>query len=177
MLCRLRFLSEIIENVARSHKYRTLQPTIELFSYYLTIMVRIRTFISDKMRHKMFLLDNPTTFFKKVRLACPEILRHSWKPEKTTSPSRPPNIATKFGGSTPWVSDDWKWPSCVVCHKFMSFLCQINLTDMPTDMKERIALADGLFQCFYCIECSGGSRSLSKVYKLMGTGYHHFRRQ
>jgi len=115
------------------------------------------------MRHKMFLLDNPGSFFKKVRLACPEILRHSWKPEKTTSPSRPPNIATKFGGSTPWVSDDWKWPSCAVCHKFMSFLCQINLCDMPTEMKERITLADGLFQCFYCIECSGFSNCFDEV--------------
>ena len=40
-------LIEIIENVARIHKNRTLQPTIELFSYYLTIMVRIRILVRN----------------------------------------------------------------------------------------------------------------------------------
>lgn len=102
-------------------------------------------------------------FFKKVRTTCPEILRHSWKPEKTRSPSRPPNIATKFGGSTPWVSDQWQWPSCKTCSTLMSFLCQINLTDLPSEMKERLCLSDGLFQCFYCIECAGYSNCFDEV--------------
>ena len=40
-------LIEIIENVVKRHKNRTLQPTIELFSYYLTIMVRIRILVRN----------------------------------------------------------------------------------------------------------------------------------
>ena len=44
-------------------------------------------------------------FFLRVKETCPEIIQPSWKPEETSKPAKPLNIATKFGGSSPWVSD------------------------------------------------------------------------
>jgi len=95
------------------------------------------------------------TFLTRFQERCPHLIRCSWKPVKTNNPARLPIISTKFGGINPWLSDKYKWPQCKQCKNPspMSFLCQINLADLPQAMKESTQLDNGILQCFYCLEC------------------------
>ena len=82
----------------------------------------------------------------------PELFRPSWEPEVVSSPTKPPNMSSKFGGSSPWVSDKWPWPQCGDCNNKMRFICQLNLADLTQEMKQQTKLSGGLFQFFCCTE-------------------------
>ena len=101
---------------------------------------------------------DPQEFLEKVNEYCPELVEPSWIPQKSSKPKRPPLLATKLGGCTPWVSSDWSWPQCSKCDRSTSFLLQINLTDLPKELKTKIKLSSGLLQIFDCIVCSEYSR-------------------
>jgi len=84
---------------------------------------------------------------------CPEIVRTPWKPVKEEVPSRNWH-ATKFGGSNPFRGTNFSWPRCEdeKCGKQKDFLCQINLSQLPDQVKTHIGKDSGLFQCFWCSE-------------------------
>ena len=94
---------------------------------------------------------------------CPEVLRSCWKPVKADVPSRSWH-ATKFGGSNPFRGTNFSWPRCAnkECGRQKSFICQINLGELPGQVKTHIGKDSGLFQCFWCTvsssECSYSDR-------------------
>jgi len=108
-------------------------------------------------------------FMAKIKETCPELIQKSWKPkESDPDPTRPLKMSSKFGGSTPWVSDTYKWPSCKAGEPdqhLMSFLCQMNLAHLPSELKEKLNICDGLLQCFQCIkeDCSPNENCFDKV--------------
>lgn len=71
--------------------------------------------------------------------------RTSWKP--IVEDGDGPVDASKFSGK-PWLSKDMEWPVCPKCNKPMQFFVQLNLADLPKDLKEDFGT--GLLQMFYC---------------------------
>lgn len=61
-----------------------------------------------------------------------------------------PVDASKFSGK-PWLSKDMEWPVCPQCNKPMRFFVQLDLADLPKDLKEDFGT--GLLQMFYCTNC------------------------
>jgi len=71
--------------------------------------------------------------------------RTSWKP--IVKDGDGPVDAAKFSGK-PWLSKDMEWPVCPKCNKPMRFFVQLNLADLPKDLKEDFGT--GLLQMFFC---------------------------
>lgn len=77
-----------------------------------------------------------------------------------------PLTSSKFGGETPFLPKDKSWPSCVDCSTSKAFICQINLADIPQGVQEYIGLSSGLFQLFFCFECSPFEDVFDDIYIL-----------
>ena len=84
---------------------------------------------------------------------CPDILRKSWIPVTEGETDKPGKFKTMFGGNQPFRPTNFKWPICEECHAHKSFLCQVNLSDLPPALQQHTGLSSGLFQLFYCLEC------------------------
>lgn len=85
------------------------------------------------------------------RLGYSPLKRRTWKPTVKQIPAnRPKNnrTITKFGGKEPYLNGPW--PLCPQCDKPQTFLCQLNISDIPKDVQTRIGLKSGLFQAFHC---------------------------
>ena len=84
---------------------------------------------------------------------CPDLPRKSWRPVAGDGGEAGGKFQTKFGGNKPFRPTNFKWPICEECHAHKSFLCQVNLEDIPPEVQEQIGLSSGLFQLFFCLEC------------------------
>ena len=86
--------------------------------------------------------------------SCPALPRKAWVPVPAAETGdRPGKFKTMFGGNRPFRPTDFKWPICEECHAHKSFLCQVNLEDIPPPLQEKTGLRSGLFQLYYCLEC------------------------
>jgi len=133
--------------------------------YFIVIVIALICFNAYIHRPTFRTMDSQE-FLTQVNECCPELVRPSWVLKKCSKPTRPPKIATKFGGFSPWVSDNYKWPHCEICQKPTSFILQINLSDLPKEFKTRTRLSDGLLQLFDCTGCfeyNGGSLSCVRI--------------
>jgi len=100
-----------------------------------------------------------------VEQEMPEIIRqflaeHPDAPRKAwigsvddVTPSNP-RLASKFGGVKPYMPAGKVWPVCEACEDKKTFVCQINIRQVPKEIQSHIGLDSGLFQLFYCFECS-----------------------
>eukprot|EP00092_Neocalanus_flemingeri_P018493 GFUD01020013.1.p1 GENE.GFUD01020013.1~~GFUD01020013.1.p1 ORF type:complete len:293 (-),score=74.13 GFUD01020013.1:17-895(-) len=96
---------------------------------------------------------NFTQLSQKIREKCPEVVKTACKPvQAVEEPSALPT-GTKFGGAEPFRSKNFSWPKCLECKKQKTFICQINIEKIPEKIKLHIKRNDGLFQCFFCVEC------------------------
>ncbi len=82
---------------------------------------------------------------RRVKEKLADYRRMSWKP--IVEDGDGPVDASKFSG-TPWLSKNMEWPVCPKCNKPMQFFVQLNLADLPKDLKEDFGT--GLLQMFYC---------------------------
>eukprot|EP00090_Calanus_glacialis_P021604 TRINITY_DN33331_c0_g1_i1.p1 TRINITY_DN33331_c0_g1~~TRINITY_DN33331_c0_g1_i1.p1 ORF type:complete len:288 (-),score=73.73 TRINITY_DN33331_c0_g1_i1:493-1356(-) len=89
----------------------------------------------------------------RIQDRCPEVARSAWRPIQAKTESED-KFATRFGGNRPFRSSNFRWPICEECHAHKAFLCQINLEKVPTTIQEQIQRNSGLFQLFYCLECT-----------------------
>jgi len=96
---------------------------------------------------------------------CPEVLKAAWEPVATSEGSTTGNV-TKFGGAEPFRSEQFRWPKCVECGKQKTFICQINIAKLPTKVKLNIKRSDGLFQCFFCLDCMPFDGCFDDIYFL-----------
>lgn len=74
------------------------------------------------------------SFYQKFKANLPELVQPSWWPVTSeTLPvtlGRPANLASKFGGVSPWTPPgdaNWKWPRCEECDDPKTFFCQIYI--------------------------------------------------
>ena len=89
----------------------------------------------------------------RVRDKCPEIARPAWRPVQSVQSSND-KFATRFGGNRPFRTSNFRWPICEECHAHKAFICQINLERIPPHIQDQIKRRSGLFQLFYCLECT-----------------------
>jgi len=89
----------------------------------------------------------------RIQNKCPEIARSAWRPIQAKRETED-KFATRFGGNRPFRSSSFCWPICEECHAHKAFLCQINLERMPPPVQQQIKRYSGLFQLFYCLECT-----------------------
>merc|ERR1719427_2461944 len=97
-----------------------------------------------------------TQLSKKLIEKCPEVLNSAWKAAHAAlalSELSDVPASTKFGGAEPFRSKNFRWPKCSECKRQKAFICQINIGKLPEKMKLHIKRNDGLFQCFFCLEC------------------------
>ena len=88
--------------------------------------------------------------------SCPDLPRKCWLPVAGGGGGGGGGggkFQTKFGGNKPFRPSNFKWPICEECHAHKSFLCQVNLEEIPKEVQEHIGLSSGLFQLFFCLEC------------------------
>ena len=83
----------------------------------------------------------------------PTLQRTSWAPVVEAEAGGGGRFKTKFGGNKPFRPTNFKWPICEECHAHKSFLCQLNLEDLPPPYQQISGLTEGLFQVYYCLEC------------------------
>ena len=57
---------------------------------------------------------------------------------------------SKFAGK-PWLSADESFPKCDCCNNLMRFFFQLNLEQIPNNIKGEFG--EGLLQFFYCVDC------------------------
>ena len=57
---------------------------------------------------------------------------------------------SKFAGK-PWLSADESFPKCGCCNNLMRFFFQLNLEQVPNNIKGEFG--EGLLQFFYCVDC------------------------
>ena len=79
--------------------------------------------------------------------------RSAWYPEVRPGEEKDSRHCTKIGGNKPFRPNNFKWPVCGECGSHKTFVCQINIADLPSLFKEHIKMTSGLFQFFYCHEC------------------------
>ena len=86
---------------------------------------------------------------------CPDLPRKCWLPVAGGGGGGGGGgkFQTKFGGNKPFRPSNFKWPICDECHAHKSFLCQVNLEEIPPEAQDHIGLRSGLFQLFFCLEC------------------------
>lgn len=84
----------------------------------------------------------------------PDVPRQSWAGSVDPSIPSNPSLASKFGGELPFMPADKAWPVCEECNDKKTFVCQINIRQIPKEMQSHIGLSSGLFQMFFCFECS-----------------------
>jgi len=89
----------------------------------------------------------------RIQDRCPEVARSAWRPLQARGLSQD-KFATRFGGNRPFRHSSFRWPICEECHAHKAFLCQINLERVPVEIQEQIKRSSGLFQLFYCLECT-----------------------
>jgi len=88
-------------------------------------------------------------FYDKMLEKCSELLKATWKPVYGNVPNR--STGTKFGGTEPYRWKYFQWPYCLECGNQKQFICQINIKNLPENVKEHIQRKTGLFQCFLCL--------------------------
>jgi len=71
--------------------------------------------------------------------------RKYWKP--VTEHGDGHLFSSKFSG-LPWLSEDEEWPLCPQCNKPMELFLQLNLREIPEELKGKFG--QGLIQLFYC---------------------------
>ena len=71
---------------------------------------------------------------KRIRRKKPDLIQPCWFPETSPEPAtglgRPLNLASKFGGLSPWTppgDENWSWPRCSECRMPKTFFCQIYI--------------------------------------------------
>jgi len=101
---------------------------------------------------------------RQILAKCPEILKSAFQPvedneggdnnpvEDNEGDDNNP-VVTKFGGADPFRASNFQWPKCAECEKQKTFICQINISSLPKEIQVKINRSDGLFQCFYCLDC------------------------
>lgn len=87
-------------------------------------------------------------------MGCPEILKAAFQPVEADDGDDSSPVVTKFGGAEPFRSSNFRWPYCAKCEKQKSFICQFNISSLLNGIQLEINRSDGLFQCFYCHDCS-----------------------
>lgn len=92
-------------------------------------------------------------FTARIQDRCPDLARFAWRPVQAKEESQD-KFATRFGGNRPFRFSSFRWPICEECHAHKAFFCQINLDRIPSEIQERIGRSSGLFQLFYCLECT-----------------------
>ena len=90
----------------------------------------------------MSLAEDPTdqtALLATILEKCPDLPKEAWAPQEATTEvmSRPSRLTTKFGGVDPWLAADETWPTCPECEDrpFMTFLCQLNMEEVPKEMQ------------------------------------------
>ena len=87
----------------------------------------------------------------------PTLQRTSWAPVVEAGAGGGGRFKTKFGGNKPFRPTNFKWPICEECQAHKTFLCQLNLEDLPPPYQQISGLTEGLFQVYYCttggLEC------------------------
>jgi len=97
---------------------------------------------------------------------CSEVLKDAWKPVEAIEVSNDNKTVTKFGGADPFRSSKFEWPKCAECNRQKAFICQINLAELPSKFKLKIQRCDGLFQCFFCLQCMPFDGCFDDIYFL-----------
>jgi len=90
---------------------------------------------------------------KNIIEKCPEVLKAAFQPVEASEITGDCPTVTKFGGRQPFRSSKFRWPKCSECEKQKTFICQINISSLPGKVKLMINRYDGLFQCFFCLDC------------------------
>ena len=80
----------------------------------------------------------------------PTLQRTSWAPVVEAGAGGGGRFKTKFGGNKPFRPTNFKWPFCEECQAHKTFLCQLNLEDLPPPYQQISGLTEGLFQVYYC---------------------------
>ena len=87
-----------------------------------------------------------------------KVARKCWFPLLTESSKlqggRLEKVATKFLSMKPFFRRGEDWPVCSGCDTRKSLLTQINMRDLPDEMKTYLHRHSGLFRAFYCFRCS-----------------------
>jgi len=105
---------------------------------------------------------------EKILSRCPEVLRQSWKPLQACGNLSSTSTVTKFGGADPFRPKNFTWPKCPECLKQKAFICQIDVEKLPSNLKHHIKRTNGLFQCFFCIECMPYDGCFDDIYFVPG---------
>lgn len=71
--------------------------------------------------------------------------REAWIPEVVDGDSSP--TSSKYGG-LPWLASAADWPECGSCQRPLTFLFQLNLDELPSELAGQFG--SGLLQLFYC---------------------------
>jgi uncharacterized protein YwqG len=83
--------------------------------------------------------------FESVHDKLAELKKKAWKPHVKEGES---NLnGSKFSG-TPWLAEDEEWPVCKNCKLPMQLFLQLNLNELPEELREDFG--KGMIQMFYC---------------------------
>ena len=75
--------------------------------------------------------------------------RKAWKPIVQEGDGA--IAASKYAGK-PWLNEDEEYPTCPNCSKSMQLFLQLNLDELPQNLKSRFG--SGILQFFYCTNVS-----------------------
>ena len=102
---------------------------------------------------------------KNVREKCPELFKAAFKHVVANYlVIVQQGLNLEEGNLSDPQNSNGQQPACSECEKQKTIICQINISSLQDKFKIMINRKDGLFQCFFCLDCMSYDGCFDNIY-------------